>query len=86
MGSGLLLASRRSVLARLPAGADQASITARNHVQLVKSQVQEVRQLCQKAEAKLAEAQTQELRQRAQAGADEPAEQEQAQEAYLRED
>ncbi|XP_003462967.1 diablo IAP-binding mitochondrial protein [Cavia porcellus] len=67
-------------------GADQASITARNHVQLVKSQVQEVRQLCQKAEAKLAEAQTQELRQRAQAGADEPAEQEQAQEAYLRED
>ncbi|KAM6165714.1 diablo IAP-binding mitochondrial protein isoform 2-T2 [Erethizon dorsatum] len=65
-------------------GADQASITARNHIQLVKSQVQEVRQLCQKAEAKLAEAQTQELRQKAQEGEDKRADQEH--EAYLRED
>lgn len=65
-------------------GADQASITARNHIQLVKSQVQEVRQLCQKAEAKLAEAQTQELRQHAQEGEAERADQEH--EAYLRED
>jgi len=42
-------------------GADQASVTARSHIQLVKSQVQDVRQLCQKAETKLAEAQTEEL-------------------------
>ncbi|XP_004635948.2 diablo homolog, mitochondrial [Octodon degus] len=65
-------------------GADQASITSRNHIQLVKSQVQEVRQLCQKAEAKLAEAQTQELRQKVQEGEEERADQEH--EAYLRED
>lgn len=64
-------------------GADQASITARNHIQLVKSQVQEVRQLSQKAETKLAEAQTEELRQKTQE-ADDRAEPEQ--EAYLRED
>lgn len=67
-------------------GADQASITSRNHVQLVKSQVQEVRQLCQKAEAKLAEAQTQELRQRAQEGEGEDERPDQEHEAYLRED
>lgn len=42
-------------------GADQASVTARSHIQLIKSQVQEVRQLSQKAETKLAEAQTEEL-------------------------
>ncbi|XP_022373103.1 diablo homolog, mitochondrial isoform X2 [Enhydra lutris kenyoni] len=65
-------------------GADQASITARNHIQLVKSQVQEVRQLSQKAETKLAEAQTEELRQKTQEDGDERAEPEQ--EAYLRED
>ncbi|XP_054450030.1 diablo IAP-binding mitochondrial protein isoform X1 [Pteronotus mesoamericanus] len=64
-------------------GADQASITARNHIQLVKSQVQEVRQLSQKAETKLAEAQTEELRQKTQEG-DDRAEPEP--EAYLRED
>lgn len=65
-------------------GADQASITARNHIQLVKSQVQEVRQLSQKAETKLAEAQTEELRQKTQGEGDERAETEE--EAYLRED
>ncbi|XP_021568886.1 diablo homolog, mitochondrial isoform X3 [Carlito syrichta] len=65
-------------------GADQASITARNHIQLVKLQVQEVRQLSQKAETKLAEAQTKELRQKIQEEGDEQAEPEP--EAYLRED
>nr|XP_042123725.1 diablo homolog, mitochondrial isoform X2 [Peromyscus maniculatus bairdii] len=65
-------------------GADQASITARNHIQLVKSQVQEVRQLSQKAETKLAEAQTEELHQKTQEAVDERADQEE--EAYLRED
>ena len=66
------------------AGADQASIAARNHIQLVKSQVQEVRQLSQKSETKLAEAQTQELHQKIQEAEDERSDQEQ--EAYLRED
>ncbi|XP_058707834.1 diablo IAP-binding mitochondrial protein isoform X3 [Poecile atricapillus] len=42
-------------------GADQASVTARSHIQLLQSQVQEVRLLSQKAETKLAEAQTEEL-------------------------
>ncbi|XP_036870339.1 diablo IAP-binding mitochondrial protein isoform X4 [Manis javanica] len=65
-------------------GADQASVTARNHIQLVKSQVQEVRQLSQKAETKLAEAQTEELRQKAKEEGNERTEPEQ--EAYLRED
>uniref|UniRef100_A0A2K6RYL0 Diablo IAP-binding mitochondrial protein n=1 Tax=Saimiri boliviensis boliviensis TaxID=39432 RepID=A0A2K6RYL0_SAIBB len=65
-------------------GADQASITARNHIQLVKLQVQEVRQHSQKAETKLAEAQIKELRQKMQEEGDEQAETEQ--EAYLRED
>lgn len=36
-------------------------MTAQSHIQLIKSQVQEVRQLSQKAETKLAEAQTEEL-------------------------
>ncbi|XP_068846086.1 diablo IAP-binding mitochondrial protein isoform X1 [Capricornis sumatraensis] len=66
-------------------GADQASITARSHIQLVKSQVQEIRQLSQKAEIKLAEAQTEELRQKTQEDGNERAEPEE-QEAYLRED
>ncbi|XP_023594959.1 diablo IAP-binding mitochondrial protein isoform X2 [Trichechus manatus latirostris] len=65
-------------------GADQASVTAQNHIQLVKSQVQEVRQLSQKAESKLAEAQTEELRQKAQEEGEERADPQQ--EAYLRED
>uniref|UniRef100_G1TZ19 Diablo IAP-binding mitochondrial protein n=3 Tax=Oryctolagus cuniculus TaxID=9986 RepID=G1TZ19_RABIT len=67
-------------------GADQASVTARSHVQLVKSQVQEVRQLSQKAEIKLAEAQTQELRQKTQERGEGRPEPEPEQEAYLRED
>lgn len=73
-----------NALSLLSPGADQASITARNHIQLVKSQVQEVRQLSQKAETKLAEAQTQELHQKIQEAGDERADQEE--EAYLRED
>lgn len=73
-----------SIMSLLLAGADQASITARSHIQLVKSQVQEVRQLSQKAEATLAEAQTEELLQKTQDEGDERAETEQ--DAYLRED
>lgn len=65
-------------------GADQASITARNHIQLVKLQVDEVHQLSRKAETKLAEAQIEELRQKTQEEGEDRAELEQ--EAYLRED
>nr|XP_042708402.1 diablo homolog, mitochondrial isoform X2 [Chrysemys picta bellii] len=53
--------SEMAAEAAYQSGADQASVTARNHIQLVKTQVQEVRQLSQKAETKLAEAQTEEL-------------------------
>ncbi|XP_074061631.1 diablo IAP-binding mitochondrial protein isoform X2 [Macrotis lagotis] len=53
--------SEMAAEAAYQSGADQASVTARNHVQLVKTQVQEVRQLSQTAETKLAEAQTEEL-------------------------
>ncbi|KFQ88728.1 hypothetical protein N337_07440, partial [Phoenicopterus ruber ruber] len=53
--------SEMAAEAAYQSGADQASVTARSHIQLVKSQVQEVRQLSQKAETKLAEAQSEEL-------------------------
>ncbi|KFW73958.1 hypothetical protein N336_10833, partial [Phalacrocorax carbo] len=53
--------SEMAAEAAYQSGADQASVTARSHIQLLKSQVQEVRQLSQKAETKLAEAQTEEL-------------------------
>ncbi|XP_075372415.1 diablo IAP-binding mitochondrial protein isoform X2 [Mycteria americana] len=53
--------SEMAAEAAYQSGADHASVTARSHIQLVKSQVQEVRQLSQKAETKLAEAQTEEL-------------------------
>ncbi|CAO2643095.1 Diablo IAP-binding mitochondrial protein [Lemmus lemmus] len=76
--------SEMAVEATYQTGADQASVTARNHIQLVKSRVQEVHQLSQKAETKLAEAQTQELHQKTQEAGDERADQEEK--AYLRED
>ncbi|XP_042721611.1 diablo homolog, mitochondrial isoform X2 [Lagopus leucura] len=53
--------SEMAAEAAYQSGADQASVTAQSHIQLIKSQVQEVRQLSQKAETKLAEAQTEEL-------------------------
>lgn len=84
MGVTPLLTVALSATVHLLTGADQASITARNHIQLVKSQVQEVRQLSQKAETKLAETQTEELRQKTQEASDDRADQEE--EAYLRED
>ncbi|XP_072456686.1 diablo IAP-binding mitochondrial protein isoform X2 [Notamacropus eugenii] len=54
--------SEMAAEAAYQSGADQASVNARNHIQLVKTQIQEVRQLSQTAETKLAEAQTEELR------------------------
>ncbi|KYO39723.1 diablo-like protein, mitochondrial [Alligator mississippiensis] len=53
--------SERAAEAAYQSGADLASVTAYNHIQLVKTHVQEVRQLSQKAETKLAEVQTEEL-------------------------
>lgn len=53
--------SEMAAEAAYQSGADQASVSTHNHIQLVKTQVQEVRQLSQKAETKLAEAQTEEL-------------------------
>ncbi|XP_062469948.1 diablo IAP-binding mitochondrial protein isoform X3 [Pezoporus occidentalis] len=53
--------SEMAAEAAYQSGADQASVSARSHIQLVKSQVQEVQLLSQKAETKLAEAQTEEL-------------------------
>ncbi|XP_075424369.1 diablo IAP-binding mitochondrial protein isoform X1 [Ascaphus truei] len=44
------------------AGADQASVTVRNHLQLVQTQVQEVRDLARTAEAQLAATQADEIR------------------------
>ncbi|XP_007422811.1 diablo homolog, mitochondrial [Python bivittatus] len=53
--------SEMAAEAAYQSGADQASVSTHNHIQLVKTQIQEVRQLSQKAETKLAEAQTEEL-------------------------
>ncbi|KFQ43536.1 hypothetical protein N333_00273, partial [Nestor notabilis] len=53
--------SEMAAEAAYQSGADQASVSARSHIQLVRSQVQEVRLLSQKAETKLAEVQTEEL-------------------------
>uniref|UniRef100_A0A7M4F3G8 Direct IAP-binding protein with low pI n=1 Tax=Crocodylus porosus TaxID=8502 RepID=A0A7M4F3G8_CROPO len=53
--------SERAAEAAYQSGADLASVTAYNHIQLVKTHVQEVRQLSQRAESKLAEVQTEEL-------------------------
>uniref|UniRef100_A0A6J0UGG3 Direct IAP-binding protein with low pI n=1 Tax=Pogona vitticeps TaxID=103695 RepID=A0A6J0UGG3_9SAUR len=82
--------SEMAAEAAYQSGADQASVTAHNHIQLVRTQVQEARQLSQKAETKLAEAQTEELLKMSE---EEPspatsrqASMEETEEAYLRED
>lgn len=71
-------------------GADQASVLTHNHIQLVKNQVQEARQLSQKAETKLAEAQTEELlklkEEEPLLATSQQAVREETEEAYLRED
>ncbi|XP_026542623.1 diablo homolog, mitochondrial isoform X2 [Notechis scutatus] len=53
--------SEMAAEAAYQSGADQASVSTHNHIQLVKTQVHEARQLSQKAETQLAEAQTEEL-------------------------
>ncbi|XP_061458566.1 diablo IAP-binding mitochondrial protein isoform X5 [Rhineura floridana] len=82
--------SEMAAEAAYQSGADQASMSTHNHIQLVKTQVQEVRQLSQKAETKLAEAQTEELMKLKEEEPSLPASRQanmgKAEEAYLRED
>lgn len=67
-------------------------MSTHNHIQLVKTQVQETRQLSQKAEAKLAEVKTEELRKLTEeepvplSSQQQATGMEEADEAYLRED
>ncbi|XP_060641968.2 diablo IAP-binding mitochondrial protein isoform X2 [Anolis sagrei] len=82
--------SEMAAEAAYQSGADQASVGTHNHIQLVRTQIQEARQLSQKAESKLAEVQTEELmklkEEEALAAARRQASVEEAEEAYLRED
>ncbi|KAM4710345.1 diablo IAP-binding mitochondrial protein isoform 2-T2 [Discoglossus pictus] len=54
--------SEMAAEAAYQAGADQASVTVRNHIQLVQMQVQEIRELAVKAEAQLTVSQSEEIR------------------------
>ncbi|XP_063310343.1 diablo IAP-binding mitochondrial protein [Pelobates fuscus] len=54
--------SEMAAEAAYQAGADEASVSVRNHIQLVQTQVSETRELALKAEAQLAAAQTEEIR------------------------
>ncbi|XP_042298067.1 diablo homolog, mitochondrial [Sceloporus undulatus] len=82
--------SEMAAEAAYQSGADQASVSTHNHIQLVRTQIQEARQLSQKAETKLAEVQTEELMKLKDEEALSPvthqASMEEAEEAYLRED
>ncbi|KAF7240753.1 hypothetical protein EYD10_12692 [Varanus komodoensis] len=82
--------SEMAAEAAFQSGADQASVSTHNQIQLVKTQVQEVRQLSQKAETKLAEVKTEELKKLKEEDLVPPAGRqgsvEEAEEAYLRED
>ncbi|XP_053328537.1 diablo IAP-binding mitochondrial protein isoform X2 [Spea bombifrons] len=88
--------SEMAAEAAYQAGADQASVTVRNHIQLVRSQVQETLELVLKAEAQLAAAVTEEIRRTVtEDNDDKPAgggspnssqSEEEIPEAYLRED
>uniref|UniRef100_A0A2D4L1H0 Direct IAP-binding protein with low pI n=1 Tax=Micrurus paraensis TaxID=1970185 RepID=A0A2D4L1H0_9SAUR len=82
--------SEMAAEAAYQSGADQASVSTHNHIQLVKTQVHEARQLSQKAETKLAEAQTEELlklkEEEPLLATSQQAVREETEEAYLRED
>ncbi|KAH0625612.1 hypothetical protein JD844_015197 [Phrynosoma platyrhinos] len=82
--------SEMAAEAAYQSGADQASVSTHNHIQLVRTQIQEARQLSQKAETKLAEVQTEELmklkEEEALSPASHQASMEEAEEAYFRED
>ncbi|XP_053135697.1 diablo IAP-binding mitochondrial protein isoform X1 [Hemicordylus capensis] len=82
--------SEMAAEAAYQSGADQAAVSTHSHIQLVKTQVQDIRQLSQKAETKLAEAQTEELLKQKEEEPSLPSSQRgsagEADEAYLRED
>ncbi|KAM8961164.1 diablo IAP-binding mitochondrial protein [Pelodytes ibericus] len=87
--------SEMAAEAAYQAGADQASVSVRNHIQLVQTQVHESQDLALKAEAQLAAAQTEEIRRTITEDKDEPPSgdsprssisDEEMPEAYLRED
>ncbi|XP_018412626.1 PREDICTED: diablo homolog, mitochondrial [Nanorana parkeri] len=54
--------SEMAAEAAYQAGADQASVTVRNHIQLVQTQIQEIRELALKAEALLTTIQSEEIK------------------------
>ncbi|MBN3276247.1 DBLOH protein, partial [Polyodon spathula] len=81
--------SERAAEAAYVAGADQASVFARNHLQMAQTQVEEVRQLSLKAERMLAEVQAEEIRstaQQAETSKSAAGLEEEIPDAYLRED
>uniref|UniRef100_A0A8D0AYB2 Direct IAP-binding protein with low pI n=1 Tax=Salvator merianae TaxID=96440 RepID=A0A8D0AYB2_SALMN len=82
--------SEMAAEAAYQSGADQASVSTHNHIQLVKTQVQEAQQLSQKAETKLAEVKIEELmklkEEEPPSSAGRQGSIEEAEDAYLRED
>ncbi|MGH0173128.1 UNVERIFIED_CONTAM: hypothetical protein FKN15_064629 [Acipenser sinensis] len=81
--------SERAAEAAYVAGADQASVFARSHLQMSQTQVEEARQLSLKAERMLAEVQVDEIRrtaQQAQTSESAAGLEEEIPDAYLRED
>ncbi|KAK6485814.1 diablo-like protein [Huso huso] len=81
--------SERAAEAAYVAGADQASVFARSHLQMSQTQVEEARQLSLKAERMLAEVQADEIRrtaQQAQTSESAAGLEEEIPDAYLRED
>ncbi|XP_063820535.1 diablo IAP-binding mitochondrial protein [Pseudophryne corroboree] len=86
--------SEMAAEAAYQAGADQASVIVRNHIQLVQTQVQETRELALKAEALLAASLSEEIRKTITQDKDHPPDggspiislEDEVPEAYLRED
>ncbi|XP_075690332.1 diablo IAP-binding mitochondrial protein [Rhinoderma darwinii] len=82
--------SEMAAEAAYQAGADHASVTVRNHIQLVQIQVQETRELALKAEALLAASQSEEIMKTITEDKNSPPDggspSEEVPEAYLRED
>ncbi|XP_038645793.1 diablo homolog, mitochondrial-like [Scyliorhinus canicula] len=83
--------SEKAAEAAYQAGADSASVTAHTHIQMAQNQVEEIKQLALKAEAKLAQVQAKEIHgkrieEAAVKAGNLPAKEEEMPEQYLRED
>ncbi|XP_041059509.1 diablo homolog, mitochondrial-like [Carcharodon carcharias] len=87
--------SEMAAEAAYQAGADSASVTAHTHIQMAQSQVEEMKQLALKAEAKLAQVQVEEIHMKrieeaaakaSKEAANLPVKEEEIPEQYLRED